>query len=128
VLPPEEVERILAACPNVWVDLAARDPWRYVRNPITGADGRLLPAWESLIRAHAARFVIGSDAVWPVEQLDAWDQPDTGWERIAEFLDFHRRWASFLPAEVADAVLRENARALFKPAFPVVGDGLPAKE
>jgi predicted TIM-barrel fold metal-dependent hydrolase len=118
VLPPEEVGRILEACPNVWMDLAARDAWRYVRHPITGEDGRLLPAWEALVLAHPGRFVIGSDAVWPVERLDAWDQADTGWERIGDFLDFHRRWASHLPTAVADAVLRENARALFTPSFP----------
>ena len=118
VLPPAEVGRILAACPKVWVDLAARDAWRYVRNPITGEGGRLLPEWEALVLSHPRRFVIGSDAVWPVEQLDAWDQPDTGWQRIGDFLDYHRRWASFLPLEVAAGVLRENARELFTPDFP----------
>lgn len=118
VLPPAAVAHILEACPNVWIDLSARDPWRYVRNPITDADGRLLPDWEALILAHPSRFVIGSDAVWPVERLDAWDQADAGWERIGDFLGFHRRWASYLPPEVAAAVLRDNARRLFAPAFP----------
>jgi predicted TIM-barrel fold metal-dependent hydrolase len=118
VLPPGQVGRILETCPNVWVDLAARDPWRYVRNPITAADGRLLPDWEALVLAHPERFIIGSDAVWPVDRLDAWDEPDSGWTRIGDFLAFHRRWASFLPPQVAAAVLRGNARGLFAPAFP----------
>lgn len=118
VLPPAEVGRILETCPNVWVDLSARDPWRYVRNPIAGDGGRLLPDWEALVLSHPHRFVVGSDAVWPVERLDAWDEPDNGWERIGDFLDFHRRWVSFLPLDVADAVLRKNARELFTPAFP----------
>ncbi len=113
VLPSAEVARILSECPKVWVDLAARDPWRYVRNPITDGEGRLLPEWEALVLSHPDRFLIGSDAVWPVDQLDAWDQADTGWERIGEFLDFHRRWVSFLPPGVAAKVLRENARDLF---------------
>jgi len=119
-LPPTEVALILEACPRVWIDLSARDPWRYALNPITDADGRLLPQWEALIMEHPARFVIGSDTVWPVERLDAWDQVDTGWERIGDFLDYHRRWASFLPRDVASRVLRENALELFSPAFPAV--------
>jgi len=114
-LPPSEVERVLEACPNVWMDLSARDPWRFLRFPISDDDGRLLPDWEALVLRWPDRFVIGSDAVWPVERLDAWDQADTGWQRIGEFLDFHRRWASFLPPEVARKVLLENAQTVFRP-------------
>jgi len=113
VLPPGEVERILKECPSVWIDLSARDPWRYVRNPIADEEGRLLPDWESLVLSYPDRFLVGSDAVWPVEQLDAWDQADTGWERIGDFLDFHRRWASYLPPAVAAKVLRENALGVY---------------
>jgi predicted TIM-barrel fold metal-dependent hydrolase len=113
-LPPAEVERVLEACPNVWMDLSARDPWRFVRFPIADDDERLLPAWEALLLRWPERFVIGSDAVWPVERLDAWDQADTGWERIGDFLDFHRRWASLLPPDVRRKVLLENALGLFK--------------
>jgi predicted TIM-barrel fold metal-dependent hydrolase len=113
-----EVGRILETCPNVWIDLSARDPGRYVRNPIAGDAGPLLPEWEALVLAYPRRFVIGSDAVWPVEHLDAWDRADTGWEHLGEFLDFHRRWASHLPAEVAARVLRDNARELFLPDEP----------
>lgn len=112
-LPPAEVERVLEACPNVWMDLSARDPWRFVRFPIADEDGRLLPEWEALVLRWPERFVVGSDAVWPVERLDAWDQADTGWERIGDFLEFHRRWASFLPDDVARKVLLDNTLALF---------------
>jgi predicted TIM-barrel fold metal-dependent hydrolase len=112
-LPPEEVERILVACPNVWMDLSARDPWRFISFPISAEDGRLLPEWEQLVLRWPQRFVIGSDAVWPVDRLDAWDRADTGWEHIGEFLDFHRRWASFLPPDVQRKVLLENALALY---------------
>jgi hypothetical protein len=84
-----------------------------VRNPIADEEGRLLPDWESLVLSYPDRFLVGSDAVWPVEQLDAWDQADTGWERIGDFLDFHRRWASYLPPAVAAKVLRENALGVY---------------
>ncbi|MGB5734628.1 MAG: amidohydrolase family protein [Thiohalocapsa sp.] len=115
-LPPAEVRRVLDACPNVWMDLSARDPWRFVRFPISGEEGRLLPEWEALVVEYPDRFLAGSDAVWPVDRLDAWDRADTGWEHIGAFLDFHRRWASFLPEEVQRKVLLENAVALFRPA------------
>ena len=113
-LPAAEVKRVLEACPNVWMDLSARDPWRFLRFPIADDDDRLLPDWEALVLRWPERFVIGSDAVWPVERLDAWDQADTGWQRIGNFLDFHRRWASFLPPEVQRKVLLENALGLFR--------------
>lgn len=113
-LVPAEVERILDACPNVWMDLSARDPWRFLRLPIAGGSGRLLPEWEALVLGYPDRFMVGSDAVWPVERLDAWDQPDTGWERIGEFLDFHRVWTASLPRDIAAKVLRDNARRLFR--------------
>jgi predicted TIM-barrel fold metal-dependent hydrolase len=115
-LPPAEVRRVLDTCPNVWMDLSARDPWRFVRFPINDDSGRLLPDWEALVLEYPDRFVIGSDAVWPVDRLDAWDRPDTGWEHIGEFLDFHRRWASFLPQDVQRKVLLENAELLFRAA------------
>jgi predicted TIM-barrel fold metal-dependent hydrolase len=114
-LPPAEVERVLRDCPNVWMDMSARDPWRFLRFPIADENGRLLPEWEALVLRYPERFVVGSDAVWPVERLDAWDQADTGWQRIGTFLDFHRRWCSFLPPTIARKVLLENAAALFAP-------------
>ncbi|MGB5833957.1 MAG: amidohydrolase family protein [Thiohalocapsa sp.] len=115
-LQPAEVRRVLEACPNVWMDLSARDPWRFLRFPISGEGGRLLPEWEALVLDYPDRFLVGSDAVWPVDRLDAWDRADSGWEHIGAFLDFHRRWASFLPEEVQRKVLLDNAVALFRPA------------
>ena len=29
----------------------------------------------------------GSDPVWPVAQLNPWDEPDTGWERLGQFIN-----------------------------------------
>jgi hypothetical protein len=45
---PVDVARVLSACDNVSADLAARDPWRFVNNPVADARGRLLPEWRAL--------------------------------------------------------------------------------
>jgi predicted TIM-barrel fold metal-dependent hydrolase len=74
LLPPEAVDRVLAQCGNVWGGLGARDPWRFVNNPLTAADGTLLPAWKALLLKYPARFMVGSDPVWPVDQMDRWDE------------------------------------------------------
>ncbi|MCB1734340.1 MAG: amidohydrolase family protein [Gammaproteobacteria bacterium] len=114
LLPPKRVREVLESCPNVWADLAARDPWRFVNNPVADAEtGRLLPDWEQLILDYPERWLIGSDNVWPVDQLDRWDEPDTGWQELGRFLGFHRRWLGFLPKDIARKVGLENARKLF---------------
>jgi len=113
LLSPDQVAALLRACPNVWVDLSARDPWRYVDTPITDADGRLLPQWTELLQAFPDRFMTGADPVWPVEDLQHWSIPDAGWERLGEFLAFHRRWLSFLPADLAENIRLKNAQRFF---------------
>ena len=45
IVPPAQVADILETCPNLAVDLSARDPVRYVRNPIADDSGKLAPAW-----------------------------------------------------------------------------------
>jgi len=114
ILSPPQVEKVLGSCDNVWAGLAARDPWRFVNHPITSGDGRLLPAWRELLLAHADRFMLGSDPVWPVEQLDAWDRDDTGWQELGRFWDYHRHWLQDLPAEVARGIRCGNAVQLFR--------------
>ncbi len=113
ILTALEVRRVLQSCAQVWVDLSARDPWRYVRNPIVSADARLLPEWRRLLIDYPDRFIVGADAVWPVEQLDAWDEADTGWQEYARFMDFHRSWLARLPAPVGRKIRLENALRLF---------------
>ena len=113
MLTPREVERVLIGCPNMQVELSARDPWRHRRNPITDDQGRLLDAWRGLIVRHADRFMIGSDPVWPVDRLNPWDEPDTGWQELPRFIDFHRRWLSTLPPDIATAIRWDNAKRFF---------------
>jgi predicted TIM-barrel fold metal-dependent hydrolase len=114
MLKPAEVERVLNNCPNVQVELSARDPWRHRGNPIADEQGQLLPGWLALVTGYADRFMIGSDPVWPVDRLNPWDEPDTGWQELPRFLDFHRTWLSALPEEEADAIRWENARRFFR--------------
>jgi predicted TIM-barrel fold metal-dependent hydrolase len=114
ILSPLQVAQVLDACGNVWAGLAARDPWRFVNNPITDEDGRLLPAWRELLLRYPGRFMVGSDPVWPVEQLDQWDVADTGWQELGRFWAFHRDWLQQLPAADARKIGCENAVAFFR--------------
>lgn len=114
VLRPEHVDEVMQKCPNVWSGMAARDPWRYENNQHTDENGKLLPEWKALLLKYPERFLVGSDTVWPVEQLDSWDEPDTGWQQLGRFWDFHRSWLAQLPPGVAQKIQRENAMKLFK--------------
>ena len=114
ILPPDEVARALNHCANLTVELSARDPWRHVGSRIIDERGVLKTEWRDLVIAYADRFMIGSDPVWPVEQLDPWDEPDTGWQELSRFLDFHREWLTQLPAEVAQKVRYKNAINYFR--------------
>jgi predicted TIM-barrel fold metal-dependent hydrolase len=113
ILPPRDVARVLTECPNVYAGLAARDPWRFVNNPVADQGGRLLPAWRALLMQYPDRFMVGSDPVWPVDQMDAWDRDDTGWRELGRFWDFHRGWLRDLPDSVARRIACENAVQLF---------------
>jgi len=114
VLRPEHVDEVMSKCSNVWSGMAARDPWRYESNQYTDESGELLPAWKALMIKYADRFLVGSDTVWPVEQLDSWDEPDTGWEQLGRFWGFHRSWLAQLPEDVAIKIKHDNAMKLFK--------------
>jgi len=113
ILSADQVGEVMATCPNVSAELSARDPWRFVNNPITDSDGSLKPGWRRLVETYPDRFMVGSDPVWPVEQLDSWDQADTGWQEYRRFVDFHRNWLAQLPARLAEKIRLGNARRLF---------------
>jgi predicted TIM-barrel fold metal-dependent hydrolase len=122
LLKPDQVERVLSDCTNVWAELSARDPWRFVNNPVTAADGSLLGEWRTLIERYQDRFMIGSDPVWPVDQMDRWDEADTGWREYARFIDFHRRWLSTLEPTIAEKIRWRNALIFFKRLDKPVSD------
>lgn len=114
ILQPAQVDEVMRQCPNVWSGMAARDPWRYVNNQHTDENGQLLPEWKALLIKYADRFMVGSDTVWPVENLDSWSEADTGWQELGRFWTFHRSWLAQLPNDVAVKIQRENAMTLFK--------------
>lgn len=113
ILKPAHVDQVMSKCPNVWSGMAARDPWRYVDNQHTDTEGNLKPEWKALLLKYPNRFMVGSDTVWPVEQLDSWDEPDTGWQQLGKFWKFHRSWLAQLPEDVANKIKQKNAIDLF---------------
>jgi len=106
-LGPDEVERLIAAHPNVHFITAhttpvtlsrTREPW------IAMFDGRRLAApWRALIERHPDRFVLGFDNVWA-----------SHWEEL--YLPQVRLWREALaelPDAVAHAVAHGNAERLW---------------
>ncbi|OOY34324.1 hypothetical protein BOV90_02980 [Solemya velum gill symbiont] len=112
-LRPREVRRALEACPNLWWELSARDPLRYTGSPIVDEDGVLKPKWKALILDYSDRLMLGADAVWPVEQLNPWDEPDSGWQHLGEFWEGHEQWLSQLPDDVRQKIEYLNAVIFF---------------
>ena len=113
LLQPADVDAVLTHCDNVTGGLGARDPWRFVNNPLTDEAGILLPAWKALFIKYPQRFMVGSDPVWPVDQLDRWDEADSGWQELGRFWSYHRHWLAQLPSAVARKIGCENAVVLF---------------
>jgi hypothetical protein len=108
-----EVGTLLKQCKNVWVEFSARDRWHYLDAQIVDGQHQLLPGWQTLIRRYPERFMIGADPVWPIEYLHSWDEPDTGWDRYNDFLNFHRRWLDKLPRKLANGIRYDNAHRFF---------------
>jgi hypothetical protein len=114
-LHPDKVRKLMQACPNVWIDMAARDHMRYGKtSPIVDDDGRLLPAWHDFMLEYQDRIMIGSDPTY-YEGDVTWDSPNTGWNYLGEVLEFHRRWLNVLPYKVRQKIALENAWQLFSP-------------
>jgi hypothetical protein len=120
VLKPAHIETILQQCPNVWVELSARDPWRY--GGISDKQQHLLPAWRELVLRYPERFLTGTDPVWRVTRTQSWDEPDDGWDHYTQLIQFHRHWLADLPPDIRHKIAWQNALRLF-PAFrPAPGD------
>ena len=111
ILKAKAVEKAMQACPNLWVELSARDPWRY--NSLLDKTGKLAADWKHLIIKYPDRFMTGSDPVWSVTRTQRWDQADDGWDHLQQLIQFHRHWLAQLPDEVEVKVRIENAKTFF---------------
>lgn len=111
ILKPHDIETVLKQCPNVWIELSARDPWRY--DSLIDSRGRLPDEWRELIIGYPDRFMTGSDPVWGVTKTQRWDEPDEGWEHLHQLIQFHRDWLSTLPSAVEEKVRLRNAIKFF---------------
>jgi hypothetical protein len=112
VLKPVHIGKILSQCENVWIDFAARDPWRY--GGISKEDHTLLPEWKKLVLRFPNRFITGTDPVWKVTRGQTWDQPDEGWQHYQKLLDYHWTWMNDLPEDVRRKISWENTNVLLK--------------
>jgi hypothetical protein len=111
-LRPAHIEIILKQCPNVWVDFAARDPWRY--DGISEEGHTLLPEWKALVLSYPDRFITGTDPVWKVTRWSTWDTDDEGWTHYQKLYDYHWTWMNDLPDDVRKKIAWENTRNLLK--------------
>lgn len=111
-LRPSHIKIILKQCDNVWIDFAARDPWRY--DGISKDDFTLLPEWRALVLDYPERFITGTDPVWKVTRWSTWDTGDEGWTHYQKLYDYHWRWMNDLPEDIRRKIAWENTQTLLK--------------
>jgi hypothetical protein len=109
-LKPHHIKSIMEQCPNVWVDFAARDDWRY--GGLTDEKGVLIPAWKKLVLNYPDRFITGTDPVWRVTRTQSWDESDDGWDHYAQLFKYHQAWLNDLPDEVHKKIAWDNVQTL----------------
>jgi len=109
-LRAKHIVTILDACPNVWIDFAARDPWRY--DGLTKDDYTLLDDWKALVIRYPDRFITGTDPVWKVTRWSTWDESDEGWSHYSRLYDYHWTWLDDLPEDVRNKIAWENTQRL----------------
>ena len=111
VLGPKELEPLMQACPNVWLDIAARDPWHY--DLFAYDDYSLIAGWRELIIKYQNRIVTGTDPVWNAQDIYRWYEADEGWAHYSDFHHFHRNWMKRFPAEIEKKLRLTNAQRFF---------------
>jgi len=104
------VGEVLDHCDNVWVEFSARDHLKSVGGiPVAHLDGRLHEGWFSLMMRYPTKFMVGSDPIWPIAEIDSWHTDDTGWKTVDEVYAYHRRWLNKLPEPLAEKLSFRNA-------------------
>ena len=108
---PDQLEPLMQACANVWLDLAARDPDHY--GSLVDEHDILLPGWREMMIQYQDRIMTGTDPVWNAHEIYRWYEADEGWDHYDDFLRFHRNWLKQLPATVEEKVRLTNAQGFF---------------
>ncbi|MDH3947453.1 MAG: amidohydrolase [Gammaproteobacteria bacterium] len=117
ILPPAQLTLLLAECDNVWLDLAARDPWHY--GGFVDDNGALDTTWKEFIIANQDKIMVGTDPVWNAHQMYRWYEADQGWNHYEQLLRYHHAWIDQLPASIQHKLRLTNAQTYF---------GLPGRE
>lgn len=112
VLGPDHLEPLMQACPNVWLDLAGRDPWHY--DYFAYDDYTLIKGWRELIIKYQDRIMTGTDPVWNAHQIYKWYEADEGWSHYSKFINFQRNWIKRFPPEIEKKLRLTNAQKFFK--------------
>ena len=112
IMEPTQLSLLLAECDNVWLDLAARDPWHY--GGFVDDNGLLDTAWKEFIIANQDIIMVGTDPVWNAHQMYKWYEADQGWNHYEQLLRYHHAWIDQLPASVQQKLRLSNAQAYFK--------------
>jgi predicted TIM-barrel fold metal-dependent hydrolase len=113
-LQAEGVGQLLSHCANVWVEFSARDDLKSVSGiPVAHVNGQLHEGWLELMQDYPDRFMVGSDPIWPITEIDSWHTADTGWQTVDHVYAYHRRWLATLPEALAERVRYRNAVELF---------------
>jgi hypothetical protein len=111
ILDTQQLNLLLAECGNVWLDLAARDPWHY--GGFVDDNGLLDPAWKEFITANQDRIMVGTDPVWNAHQMYKWYEADQGWNYYEQLLRYHHAWIEQLPASIQQKLRLTNAQIYF---------------
>ena len=112
ILEPQQLSLLLAECDNVWLDLAARDPWHY--GGFVDNDGVLNRDWKEFIITNQDKIMVGTDPVWNAHQMYRWYEADQGWNHYEQLLRYHHAWIDQLPESVQQKLRLTNAQTYFK--------------
>ncbi len=112
ILGPDHAEAIIKECPNVWIDMSARDPWHY--GGLVNEHGSLLKGWRDVFIKYSDRFMTGTDPVWNAHERHRWHEADEGWLHYKGFINFHRKWLAELPEAVEKKIRLQNALQFFE--------------
>ncbi len=111
ILDPPQLSLLLTECDNVWLDLAARDPWHY--GGFVDDNGDLDPTWQEFIITNQDKIMVGTDPVWNAHQMYKWYEADQGWKHYEQLLDYHHAWIAQLPMNVQQKLRLTNAQVYF---------------